>query len=310
LLRSITGLCAILWVAAMPAPASPAYLGADVPDRNAVCSALERAETCKDKGAPRPKAKPAAAQQQRALLQAAFAGLAPQRKGTTDLYTIAVAGWAEQDVFIKELDGALAALASVLPIEDRVVRLVNQPDTIRTSPLATRDNLAAAVRAVGERFDKDEDVLVLFMTSHGSRGGFALQPPGAQPVDLPPREVARILNGAGIKNRVVIVSACYSGIFVKPLANDTTIVVTAADKNNPSFGCASGRDWTYFGDALFNRSLRPGVDFRRAFTDARNLVRGWELQEHLRPSNPQGHFGKSIIERLDPLFAATAGAAR
>jgi hypothetical protein len=313
LLRAIAGLCAIVWVATLPAPTSAEYeyLGRDVLDRDAVCNEPAQAETCqrKDKGALRPKAEPAIVQQQRTLLQTAFAGLAPQRKGTTDLYTIAVAGWADQDVFIKELDGALASLARVLPIEDRVVRLVNQPDTIRMIPLATRDNLAAAVRAVGERIDKDEDVLILFMTSHGSRDGFALQLPGLAPVGLAPREVARMLTGAGIKNRVVIVSACYSGIFVKPLANDTTIVLTAADANNPSFGCAPGRDWTYFGDALFNRSLRPGLDFRRAFTDARNLISGWELKERLRPSNPQAHFGKAIVEKLDPLFAA-AGAAR
>jgi hypothetical protein len=308
----MAGFCLSLLVAPTPASDLSAYLGRDAPDRNAACSALPRTDTCerKEKGSPRPKAVPATAQQQPALLQTAFAGLAPQRKGTTDLYTVAVAGWADQDVFVKELDGALASLGRVLPFDGRVVRLVNSPETIRTTPLATRDNLAAAVRAVGERIDKDEDVLILFMTSHGSPDGFALQLPGAKPVGLPPREVARMLNGAGIKNRVVIVSACYSGIFVKPLANDTTIVMTAADEKNPSFGCAPGRDWTYFGDALFNRTLRPGMDFRRAFNDARNLISGWELQERLRPSNPQGHFGTALVEKLDPLFAAMAGAAR
>lgn len=311
-LRSLAGLCAIVWATTLAAPTSAQYLGRVVPDRNAVCISPAQDEACerKDKGAPRPKAEPALAQQQRALLQTAFDALPPQRKGTTDLYTIAVAGWAAQDVFIKELDGALASLGRALPIEGRVVRLVNQPDTIRTTPLATRANLAAAVRAVAERIDKNEDVLVLFMTSHGSRDGFALQLPGAEPVGLAPRELARLLAGAGIKNRVVIVSACYSGIFVKPLANDTTIVMTAADENNPSFGCATGRDWTYFGDALFNRSLRPGVDFGHAFSNARNLVSGWELQEHLRPSNPQGSFGKALVEKLDPLFAEMAQTAR
>src|SRR6266481_3573630 len=56
---------------------------------------------------------------QPALLQAAIARLAPQRKGTTDVYAVAVAGWAEQDVFVKEVEGALAAMEQILPIRDR-----------------------------------------------------------------------------------------------------------------------------------------------------------------------------------------------
>ena len=209
----------------------------------------------KEKAKPRPQKQPADAQ--RALLKSAVGRLAPQRKGVTDLYTIGVAGWADEDVFIKELDGALASLTKVLPIDDRVVRLVNRPDTMKTLPLATRDNIAAAMRAVGEVMDKAEDVLILFMTSHGTRGGFVLQLPGQRPVEFAPRELAKILDSAGIQNRMVIVSACYSGTFVPPLANDNTIVITAADARNPSFGCAPGREWTYLRRCLL-QSQRCG----------------------------------------------------
>ena len=262
----------------------------------------------KEKAKPRPQKQPADAQ--RALLKSAVSRLAPQRKGVTDLYTIGVAGLADEDVFIKELDGALASLTKVLPIDDRVVRLVNRPDTMKTLPLASRDNIAAAMRAVGEVMDKAEDVLILFMTSHGTRGGFILQLPGQRPVEFAPRELAKILDSAGIQNRMVIVSACYSGTFVPPLANDNTIVITAADARNPSFGCAPGREWTYFGDAFFNRALRPGVDMQRAFNGARITISGWELADNLTPSNPQAHFGPALIEKLAPVFAAKSGAAR
>jgi len=228
----------------------------------------------------------------------------------TDLYTIGVAGWADQDVFIKELDGTIGSLTRVLPVEGRVMRLVNSATTVKTTPLATRDNLAAAVRALAQVMDKDEDVLILFMTSHGTRGGFGLQLPGRPLVELAPRDLAGMLNGAGIRHRVVVVSACYSGVFVRPLANDDTIVITASDARNPSFGCAPGRDWTFFGDAFFNRNLRPGVDLRSAFNDARVLISEWELADGLPPSNPQAHFGGALVEKLAPLFAAKAGAGR
>ena len=156
--------------------------------------------------------------------------------------------------------------------------------------------------------EKAEDVLILFMTSHGTRGGFILQLPGRPPVEFAPRELAKILDSTGIQNRVVIVSACYSGTFVPPLANDNTIVITAADARNPSFGCAPGREWTFFGDAFFNRALRPGADLGSAFNRARIVISEWELAENLKPSNPQGHFGPAVVEKLAPVFAAKSGA--
>ena len=90
--------------------------------------------------------------------------------------------------------------------------------------------------------------------------------------ELTPQQVASALDSEGIKNRVVIVSACFSGIFVPPLQNDNTIVMTASDDKSTSFGCAPERDWTYFGDALFQQSLQPGTDFQQAFDHARVLI--------------------------------------
>jgi hypothetical protein len=248
------------------------------------------------------------AQSQNALLQAEVAQLAPQRKGVTDIYAIGIAGWADQDVFIKELDGGLASIASVLPIRDRTLRLVNHRETAASIPLANQRNFAAAVHAVGAVMDKDEDVLILLMTSHGDDHGFALQLPGTIVSELTPQEVATTLDTEGIKNRVVIVSACYSGIFVPPLANDDSFVITAADAKNSSFGCAPERDWTYFGDALFKQSLHPGTDFRSAFDHARVLIQGWELMDRVKPSNPQGHFGAALEEKLAPVFQSATHA--
>ena len=246
------------------------------------------------------------ARAQPALLQAEIARLAPQRKGITDIYALGIAGWADQDVFIKELDGGLQAIASVLPIKDRIIRLVNNPGTLANVPAADFKNFAAAVHAIGSIMDKDEDVLVLLMTSHGEQTGFALELFG-DVSELTPDQIASTLDKEGIKNRVVIVSACYSGIFVPPLANDNTIVMTAADAKNTSFGCAPERDWTYFGDAFFRQSLHPGADFENAFDHARVLIQGWELMDRARPSNPQGSFGPAVVEKLAPYFATNAG---
>lgn len=312
---SHAGIARLRWLSVLGAVAvillaDPAGARAEPPPDGLNCEWPRPVATCesKDKATRPQRGEPAGAAAQRALLKSAVARLAPQRRGASNLYAIGVAGWADQDVFIKELDGAFASLARVLPIDNRVVRLVNHKDTVRTTPLATRDNLAAAVRAVGQAMNKSEDVLVLFMTSHGNPTGFALQLPGREPVELRPQAVVRTLDEAGIVNRLVIVSACYSGIFVPPLANDRTIVLTAADAKSSSFGCAPEREWTFFGDAFFNRSLRPGVDLRRAFGNARTTISEWELMERYPPSNPQAHFGPALLEKLEPLFVRPAGA--
>ena len=241
---------------------------------------------------------------QASLLKKQVAALPPQKPGVTDIYVIGVAGWASEDVFRNELAGALGVLGKALPLSG-AIRLMNSPDSAKTLPLASRPNFAAAVRALAGVMDREEDVLLVFMTSHGVPDSFALQLP-ALLVRFTPQEFATILRKAGIKNRVVIVSACFSGIFVKPLATEDTIVLTASDAKSPSFGCANGREWTYFGDALFNHSLKPGTDFQRAYKGAQKLINDWEKRDKLAPSNPQAHFGPALVSKLAPLFAAKA----
>jgi hypothetical protein len=290
-----------LFIVNVVVPHAPVFLPPDFDPRNSnwweVLYALHQdknANTARGEVARIEKAQPA-------LLQQEIANLAPQQKGITDIYALGIAG-VDQDVFGKEVGGGLDAIANVLPIKNRTVRLINRHDTVDTVPLATVQNFAAAVRAIGNVMDKDEDVLVLFMTSHGEQSGFALQLPGAT-TELTPQEVASTLDSEGIKNRVVIVSACFSGIFVPPLANDNTIVITASDAKSTSFGCAPERDWTYFGDAFFRQSLHPGSDFASAFERARVLIQGWELMDHAAPSNPQGSFGPAVVAKLAPYFA-------
>src|SRR3984885_10824195 len=251
-----------------------------------------------------------AVQGQGALLATETADLAPTAKRATNMYALGIAGWADQDVFVKELDGGLAAMSEIFPIRGRTLRLINDRGTADHVPLATDRNFVAAVQAIGKVMNKTDDILLLLMTSHGEHTGFALKFPNETAGELTPQLVAATLNNEGIKNRIVIVSACFSGVFVPPLANDNTIVLTASDAQNTSFGCAPERDWTYFGDAFFRQSLHAGTDFENAFDHARILIQGWELMDHGTPSNPQGAFGRALVDKLAPLFAAAQSAAQ
>ena len=95
-----------------------------------------------DQPAPRrSKVPPAAVElRQASLLDAAASSLLPQRPGVVDIYSIGIAGWADQDVFSKELDGGLKALSRVLPTEGREIRLINHP-----TPQRARRSLRARI---------------------------------------------------------------------------------------------------------------------------------------------------------------------
>jgi hypothetical protein len=232
------------------------------------------------------------------LLEAEVKKLLPERKGTTDIYAIGIAGWSDQDVFVKELNGGLAVLTGAIGMDRGAIRLVNHRDTIETSPVASRSNFAAAVHAVAGIMNKDEDVLLVFITSHGGPTGVGLRLADALNVVLAPDHIAAVLDREGVKNRLVIVSACYSGVFSKRLASSNSIVLTAADDNSASFGCSHEREWTYFGDAFFNQSLSTGLSLEKAFENAKLKISEWEVRDNVPPSSPQGHFGSSLSDKL------------
>ena len=150
--------------------------------------------------------------------------------------------------------------------------------------------------------DRDEDVLFLFLTSHGSHDQkFSMQFHPLQLADLTPIDVRRMLDDAGIRYRVVVVSACYSGGFVESLKDDDTLIVTASAPDRNSFGCSNEADFTYFGKAYFDEALRSTDSFIEAFDIAVPRIAAREKQEGYDPSNPQISVGANIAAKLDRL---------
>jgi hypothetical protein len=142
--------------------------------------------------------------------------------------------------------------------------------------------------------------LFLFLTAHGFRDHrlSAVQPP-LELAALTPTSLSRMLQDAGIKWRVIVVSACYSGGYIEPLRDDNSIVITASAPDRVSFGCEPGRDFTYFGQAYFRDALSRTRSFTRAFELAREIVGKQEAEEKLEASLPQIWVGPAIAARLD-----------
>ena len=87
-------------------------------------------------------------------------------------------------------------------------------------------------------------------------------------------------------------------MFAPVLANPSTLVITAAAANRPSFGCEDGATWTYFGDAFYNQALRRHVALDAAFAEAKRLVTDRERREGFEPSKPQMTGGSLVLQLL------------
>jgi hypothetical protein len=158
---------------------------------------------------------------------------------------------------------------------------------------ATIEALAMSLQVAANRMDTENDVLFLILTSHGSGAGLAVKA-GRLTQTLTPSNLADMLARTGVRHKVVVISACYSGVFIPRLANPDTLVITAADADRPSFGCRDKAKWTYFGDAFFNVALRQAKSLKDAFVAARTLVQKRELREHFEPSNPRMAGGANV----------------
>jgi hypothetical protein len=236
------------------------------------------------------------------LIERQLAAIEAGQPGVTELYFAGFAPDGSQDVFLREMRSVKALVERWFDAAGRSITLVSNPATAAEFPIATATNLRRALAQMGKRMNP-EDVLLLYVTAHGDRGN-ALSA-SAPPLDLAPVNptvLARALDDAGIKWRVLVISACYSGGFIEPLKNDNTLIITAAAADRQSFGCESGNEWTYFGEAYFRHALEKSKSFIEAFPLAARIVAEREAAEKLTPpSNPQMFAGRAIAARLKEL---------
>ncbi len=239
---------------------------------------------------------------QPALIDAAVARLAPGQAGRAEVYFAGFAGDGTQGVFANEVRCARDALARKYDLTDHSIELVNTDEDDPRAPLATGAGLRRALAGIGSRMNVDEDALVLFLTSHGSEDGeLQVSRPGLWLNSLTADGVAEALRASGIKWRVIIVSACYSGAFIEPLADDYTFILTAARADRMSFGCGDDRDLTYFGEAFFRDALPASTSLEQAAHRMQQQVTERERSEHFTPSEPQIFVGERMRAKLNEL---------
>jgi hypothetical protein len=230
----------------------------------------------------------------------------PQRPGVADVYAITFAPVADEDVFSREAGLVTDLMRQRFDAEGRTLRLQNHAKTASELPWATPLNLQRAITRMAERMDRDEDVLFIHLTSHGGKDGhLAANFWPLEVGEVTPEQLKAWLDAAGVRNRVISVSACYAGSWIAPLAGPSTLVMTAADADHTSYGCGRKSELTFFGRAMYAEQLRLTHSFEAAHAAARPIIekREQEAGKNDGYSNPQINVGEAIRPVLKAVAA-------
>jgi hypothetical protein len=233
------------------------------------------------------------------LMEAAVKQLMPRSPDKTNLYVIGFAGDGDENVFRNEVEFVGRQFSERFDSAGHTLLLINNPATLAQQPLASLTNLQTAVDAAAAKMDVEQDILLLFLTSHGSREHELYVGLDPLPLDqIAPSDLSELLAKSQIRYKVIVISACYSGGFIDALKGDATMVITAAREDRASFGCGTKSDITDFGRAFFVEGLNHSDSFSSAFAEAAALIDGWETRDDEEHSYPQLVTSAQIEARL------------
>lgn len=160
--------------------------------------------------------------------------------------------------------------------------------------LATLNNIANAF--VSLKVNQKNDGCLLFMTSHGIKNfGFYLSS-GYEGKEggITPDQLSGVVDATcGNAPTVLLISSCYSGQFVQKLARDNRVIMTAAIKDRPSFGCSTDTVYTYWDECLLD-NLPHNNTWEELYSDVKSCITRKESALGFQPSLPQAFFGKNV----------------
>ena len=237
---------------------------------------------------------------QQALLEKSWQALQESDSQEIDMYFLGISGDGSEAVFRREIVFTRDMFDETFGTKGKSVALVNARKTIKDIPLATTTSIKLTLEQIAQRMDVENDILFIYMTSHGSnKFEFSLKQVDMSLPDLPAQTLADILAELPIRWKVIVISACYSGGFIPALKNDHTLIMTAASADQTSFGCTDESEFTYFGEAFFKDALTQTNDFIAAFDIAKKIVKEREEAEDYEHSQPQIHNPPAIQTQLE-----------
>jgi len=223
-----------------------------------------------------------------------------ERPGVTDLYFVAFAPDARRPGFVTDVDAAQRVMDERWHTKGRSVVLVNSPLTVAVRPFATITHLREVLLGIGDVIDADDDIVMIYLSGSSARDHTlsAVNPP-LELVGLSPQGLKQLLDAAGIRWRIIVVSTCYAGAWADALDDDDTAVIASSAAGVRAGDCAGGVAASAFGEAFFTEGMRRSDDLAVAFETAkRGLARthapepvmtiGPAMAAHLKKLRNQG----------------------
>lgn len=242
------------------------------------------------------------------ILTEQLSALQKNNEGVSDWYFVGVAGFGGQNVFMNEINKARQLFDVRFGTQGKSITLINNPNTWQSEPIASRTSLEKTLKHLGQTMNPSEDVLFLTISSHGAvsesgkiLGGLVLDNAPLELDDIDPDWLRQALDDSGIRWRVIVISACYSGTFIEKLSSPTTTIITASRADRASFGCSDDADLTYFGRAFFAEALRDTTSLEDAFKYTTERIANREALMGFSPSEPQMVSG-SLMKNALPEF--------
>jgi len=192
-------------------------------------------------------------------------------------------------------------------VSKELVRIGFSPDNLKqfsvrperykdTSPAKTEPK--GIYEALVSLTAKAPDGCLVYFSSHGAPNGIVID----QSI-LPPGILGAMLDKTcGQRPTVVVISACFSGVFVPELGSDNRMILTAARPDRTSFGCGESDRYPYFDDCFLQTSPHA-KDFPSLGSQVQTCVAAREIKEKMTPpSEPQLYIGPQLRPML-PLYA-------
>lgn len=168
---------------------------------------------------------------------------------------------------------------------DVMVSVSLRPDA--PHPVEAEDSL----RRFAEAAEKATRGCLFYVTSHGSPGGLVFGPDATLE---PERLIPALRRICGQRPTVIVLSACFSGVFVDGLKAPNRMVMTAARRDRSSFGCAADATYPYFDECVLD-GLKTAPDFIALSRATTACVAAREQAEDLTPpSEPQTVIGANM----------------
>ena len=213
-----------------------------------------------------------------------------------ELYSLIIAGDGTQEVFRRESNYLRDNFLK--DMSQQTIYLTNSRRNVDEAPIATVTSIKKSLMALSHVMDKDNDILFIYLTSHGRENKISLKHEGISLETIQAEKFSQMLDQTNIKWKVIVLSACYSGSFIDELSNDYTLIITSAAHDKTSFGCSDNNQFTYFGEAFFKESLPKSYSLIEAFDKSKTLISQWEKEQEYEESLPQIHKPKEVLEQL------------